>query len=49
MSLGAGGEGRDLLMPHMKPLNFLLPAYGIGEPVQAVADNAVKWVSLSLM
>jgi hypothetical protein len=41
MRLGAGRERRDLLMPDMDPLDLPLSADGVGQPVQAVADNAV--------
>ena len=41
MRLGAGRERRDLLVPDMDPLDLALPADGVGQAVQAVADNAV--------
>ena len=41
MRVGAGGEGRDLLVPDMQPVDLALPAQCVGEPVQAVADDAV--------
>ena len=41
MRLGAGRESRHLLMPDMHPVDLLLPADRIGDPVQAVADDAV--------
>ena len=41
MRLGAGREGRDLLVPDMEPLDLALPANGVGQAVQAVADNTV--------
>src|ERR1700674_4512557 len=41
MRLGTGGKGRDLLVPHMNPLDLSLAADRIGQPVQAVADDAV--------
>ena len=39
MRLGPGGEGRDFLMPDMKPRDLALPADGVSEAVQAIADN----------
>ena len=41
MRLGAGRERRDLLVPDMDPLDLALPANRVGQPVQAVADNAI--------
>ena len=41
MGVGARGEGRDLLMPHMQPFNAAGAAQRIGEAVQAVADDAI--------
>src|SRR5258708_33551819 len=41
MRLGAGRESCDLLVPHMYPLDLALTADRIGQPVQAVADNAI--------
>ena len=41
MRLGAGREGGDLLVPDMDPLDLALPAERVGQPVQAVADDAV--------
>ena len=39
--LGPGREGRDLLVPHMHPFDLALAADRIGQPVQAVADDAI--------
>ena len=39
--LGAGREGGDLLVPDMDPLDLAVAADGIGQAVQAVADDAV--------
>src|SRR6202140_4177714 len=39
--LGTGRKGRDLLVPHMNPFDLALAADRIGQPVQAVADDAV--------
>src|ERR1700681_537886 len=39
--LGTGRKGRDLLMPHMNPLDLSLAADRIGQPIQAVADNSI--------
>ena len=41
MRLGAGREGRDLLVPDMDPLDLALAAERVGQTVQAVADDAV--------
>ena len=41
MRLGAGRERGDLLVPDMDPLDLALPADGVGQAVQAVADDAV--------
>jgi hypothetical protein len=40
MRLGAGGEGAGLFVAHMHPLDLTLPADGIGEAIEAVADDA---------
>ena len=42
MRLGAGREGRNLLVPDMDPLDLALPAERVGQAVQAVADNAIN-------
>jgi hypothetical protein len=41
MSVGAGGEGRDLLVAHVQPFDAPASANGVGETVQTVADDAV--------
>jgi hypothetical protein len=41
MRLGAGREGGDLLMPYMHPLDLALAPQSIGQPVEAVSDDAV--------
>jgi hypothetical protein len=41
MGLGAGCEGGDFLMPDMNPFDLALAAQRVGEPVEAVADDAV--------
>jgi hypothetical protein len=41
MRLGTGRESRDLFVPHMHPLDLALAADRIGQPVQAVADDAI--------
>ena len=41
MRLGAGREGRDLLVPDMDPFDLALSADRVGEAVEAVADDAV--------
>src|SRR5882757_841110 len=41
MRLGARRKGRDLLMTDVNPLDLALSPQRIGEPVQAVADDAV--------
>ena len=39
--LGAGRKSRDLLVPDMHPLDLALAADRIGQPIQAVADDAI--------
>jgi len=39
--LGAGGEGRDLLVADMHPFDLALLANGVGYAVQAVPDDAI--------
>ena len=41
MRLGARREGRDLLVSDMDPFDLALAAKRVGQPVQAVANNAV--------
>jgi hypothetical protein len=41
VGFGACGEGRDLLVPDVHPLDLALAAERIGQTVQAVADDAV--------
>src|SRR5208282_2564989 len=41
MRLGARGEGGDLLVADMQPLDLSLTANGVGQAVKAVADDAV--------
>lgn len=41
MRLGAGRKRRDLLVPHMDPLDLALTPYRIRQAVQAVANNPV--------
>src|SRR5258708_4022009 len=41
MRLGAGREGRDLLVTDVKPFDLSLTADRIGQPVQAIADDSV--------
>ena len=41
MGVGAGGEGCDLFVAHVHPLHAAAPEHGVGEAVQAVADDAV--------
>jgi hypothetical protein len=41
MRLGASRKGCDLLVPHMNPFDLSLAADRIGQPIQAVADDAV--------
>ena len=38
---GARGEGRHFLVAHVNPLDFRLPANGVREAVEAVANNSV--------
>ncbi len=42
VGLGPGCEGRRLLVTNMHPLDLALAAKCIGQPVQAVADDAVN-------
>jgi len=42
MRLRPGGEGGDLLVPDMDPFDLALTAKGIGQAVQAVADDPVN-------
>jgi hypothetical protein len=39
--LGTGRESRDLLVAHMHPFDLALAADRIGQPVQAIADDAI--------
>ena len=41
MRLGARREGSDLLVAHVEPFDLSLAADRVGQPVQAIADNAV--------
>ena len=41
MGVGASGEGGDLLVAHMQPFDAAAPANGVGEAIEAVADNAI--------
>jgi hypothetical protein len=41
VGVGAGGEGGDLLVPHVQPFDPVAPPNGVGEAVQAVADDAL--------
>lgn len=42
MRLGTRREGRDLLMPDVNPFDLGLAAKRVGQPVQAVANNAIN-------
>src|SRR5260221_14231133 len=42
VGLGPGCEGRRLLVTNMHPLDLALAAKCIGQPVQAIADEAVN-------
>ena len=42
MRLGTRREGRDLLVPDMDPFDLTLAAKRVGQPVQAVANNAIN-------
>src|SRR3981189_1033602 len=42
MGLGTCREGRDLLVPDVHPFDLALAAQRVGEPVQAIADDAVN-------
>src|SRR5258706_1027251 len=39
--LGTGRESRDLLVPHMHPFDLALATDRVGQPIQAVADDAI--------
>jgi hypothetical protein len=41
MRLGTSREGRDLLVPDVHPLDLALAPQRVGQPIQAVADDAV--------
>ena len=41
MRFGAGRESGNLFMPDMNPLDLGLPAQRVGQPIQAVADDAI--------
>jgi hypothetical protein len=42
MRLGTRRESHDLLVPDMDPFDLALAAQRVGQPVQAVADNAIN-------
>ena len=42
MRFGARREGRDFLVPDMNPFDLALAAKRVGQPVQAIADNAIN-------
>ena len=41
MRLGTGREGGDFFVPDMDPLDLALAAQRFGQPIQAVADDAI--------
>jgi hypothetical protein len=41
VGFGAGGEGRDLLVPHPDPFKPLALSEGLREPVEGITDHAV--------
>jgi hypothetical protein len=41
MRLGAGRECGDLLMAYVEPLDLAVAAHGIGQSIEAVADDAI--------
>ena len=41
MSLGASGESRAFLMPHMNPFNRTIPAQGIRESIERIPHHTV--------
>ena len=53
MRLGTGREGRDLLVSDVDPLDLALSSQRIGQPVEAVADDAVdpldRWATSTLL
>src|SRR5262249_44757612 len=42
MRFAAGGKRRDLLVPDMNPFDLALMAQRVGQPIEAVADDAVN-------
>ena len=42
MGLATGGERRDLLVPDVNPFDLALASQRVGQPVEAVADDAVN-------
>jgi hypothetical protein len=42
MGLGTGGKCGNLLVADMNPLDLALAAQGVGQPIEAVADDAVN-------
>jgi hypothetical protein len=42
MRLGTCREGRDLLMPDMNPFDLALATKRVGQPIQAIAHNAIN-------
>jgi len=42
MRLGAGREGRDLLVPHMDPFDLALAPNCVRQPIQAISDDTVN-------
>ena len=41
MRVGAGGEGGHFFVAHVQPLHAAMPAHGVGEAIETVADDAV--------
>jgi hypothetical protein len=41
MSLGASGESRAFLMPHMHPFNRAIAAQGIRESIEGIPHHAI--------
>jgi hypothetical protein len=42
MGLATGGKRRDLLVPDVNPFDLALAAQRVGQPVEAVTDDAVN-------
>jgi hypothetical protein len=48
MSLGASGESRAFLMPHVNPFNRTIPAQGIRESIKRIPHHTVHTLHSSI-